>query len=86
MKIDDRFERHDEPTRKFLAAILAVKEEEINERTRAGMGPIASQDWTLALAKAVWEAACWEEPTNKFIDKLLAFENDEVLLVSATKQ
>lgn len=86
MDIDDRFERHDELTRKFLAAILAVKEDEINERAQAGMGPIRSQDWKLALANAVWEAACWDEPVSKFVEKLIAFENDDVLLVRGTKQ
>jgi hypothetical protein len=86
MDIDDRFERHDELSRKFLAAILGVKEEEINERARAGMVPIRSQEWRLALANAVWEAACWEEPASKFVEELIAFENDDVFLVRGTKQ
>lgn len=86
MDIDDRFERHDELTRKFLTAILAVKEDEINERARSGMGPIRSQHWRLALVNAVWEAARWEEPASKFVEELIAFENDDVLLVRGTKQ
>ena len=86
MNIEDKFERHDDLTRKFLAAILAVKEDEINLRARVGMGPIPPDDWRLALANAIWEAACWDEPASKFVEELMAFENDDVILVRGTMQ